>query len=257
MKSPRGFLSMITSKKNPPQQEFREDCEISAPTNFQKGISVTVDTTNGIIKGVPNEWKNIIGDTNVQYVDTSNINPFLRIKKHKRQNIQKIFGLYVGKPFNFKEEIHVSKNSKTGFVGLPKEWEQFVAQQGIKPQEVAEHPEVSRNALSYFMNKVMNKEQAKNFKEGKSILSKLLKKEDPTKLFGNMQKLDEGMAGVVHKGRHLKTGTLCAIKVVKIENNIQSLETELAMLSVCEHKNIVKYMGTYFYDQSLWVFNKF
>jgi serine/threonine protein kinase len=82
-----------------------------------------------------------------------------------------------------------------------------------------------------------------------------LSKEDPTTCFGKLTKLDEGMFGIVYKGKFLKTNQMCAIKVIpfKKDTKIEQIEQEIAMMDMCDHKNIVKYIGTYMKGTDLWI----
>ena len=56
------------------------------------------------------------------------------------------------------------------------------------------------------------------------------------------------------QGKHLKTGGLCAIKVIPWdEDELEDMQTEISILDTCKHPNIVSYFGTYFIDDSVWV----
>jgi len=67
--------------------------------------------------------------------------------------------------------------------------------------------------------------------------------------------LDEGNYGVVYKGQFKKDKKVCAIKIIEInkDTKMETLEAEIAMMESCDHKNIVKYYGTYMDGQSLWI----
>jgi len=99
----------------------------------------------------------------------------------------------------------------------------------------------------------MDQNNKKEKKSGK--LSDYLIKDDPTTIFGKLQKLDEGMFGIVYKGKHCKTSQSCALKVIPIKKDtkIEQIEQEIAMMDLCNHKNIVKYIGTYSKGQDLWI----
>jgi serine/threonine protein kinase len=92
-------------------------------------------------------------------------------------------------------------------------------------------------------------------KEKSGKLSDFLIADDPNTIFGKLTKLDEGMFGVVYKGKEIKSGKIVALKVIplKKDTKIEQIEIEIAMMEKCDHKNIVKYMGTYMKGQDLWI----
>lgn len=137
-------------------------------------------------------------------------------------------------------------------MGLPEEWENALKQQ-IDAKEINEdNQDVVVKALGFVMTGPSLGQQ-KREKTGK--LSDYLIKEDPTTCFGKLTKLDEGMFGIVYKAKHLKDNIVCAVKVIpmKKETKIEQIEQEIAMMELCNHKNIVKYCGTYLKGTDLWI----
>ena len=58
------------------------------------------------------------------------------------------------------------------------------------------------------------------------------------------------------QGRNLKTGEIVAIKIVSLDESDQGLDSirkEISVLKECNHPNIVRYYGSYFKDDYLWV----
>ena len=58
------------------------------------------------------------------------------------------------------------------------------------------------------------------------------------------------------QGRNLKTGEIVAIKIVSLDETDQGLDSirkEISVLKECNHPNIVRYYGSYFKDDYLWV----
>jgi serine/threonine protein kinase len=58
------------------------------------------------------------------------------------------------------------------------------------------------------------------------------------------------------QGRNLKTGEIVAIKIVSVDETDQGLDPirrEISALRECNHPNIVRYFGSYFKDDYLWV----
>jgi hypothetical protein len=55
----------------------------------------------------------------------------------------------VSEPFNVQHNIHVNFDSKTGFEGLPAEWEVLLSSSGITRQEVMDNPETVLEVISF------------------------------------------------------------------------------------------------------------
>ncbi len=55
----------------------------------------------------------------------------------------------VSEPFNVQHNIHVNFDSKTGFEGLPAEWEVLLSTSGITRQEVVDNPEDVLKVISF------------------------------------------------------------------------------------------------------------
>lgn len=78
-------------------------------------------------------------------------------------------------------------------------------------------------------------------------------------MFGKLLKLDEGKFGVVYRGKNTKNGSLVAIKVVPVTKSIkqENLSDEIKLLKQCDHKNVVKFNGSYESKGNIWVIFKF
>lgn len=74
----------------------------------------------------------------------------------------------------------------------------------LKKEEILQNPDVAVSAMNFFMKK----DTKKMDKSKKPRLVDFLEKEDPTKVFGKLTKIDEGCFGTVYKARHLKTGQM-------------------------------------------------
>ena len=65
--------------------------------------------------------------------------------------------------------------------------------------------------------------------------------------------LGEGSYGEVYKARNKKTGKIVAVKIVPTSGEIESLKREIRILKECDSPFIVKYYGSYFKENYLWL----
>jgi hypothetical protein len=191
----------------------------------------------------------------------------------------------VSEPFNVQHNIHVNFDSKTGFEGLPAEWEVLLSTSGITRQEVAENPEAVLEVISFgakfhdidgtrnvALEKPDGTKQTMALGTGVAMadtadgpeeypetvtltLTELLSKEDPTELYPEVIKVGEGAAGEVFKASDTRSGEIVAIKKMILNaQNMKLLITEIGIMKACLHANIVKYTASYLVDDTcLWV----
>ncbi|KAK2078182.1 hypothetical protein QBZ16_004050 [Prototheca wickerhamii] len=78
---------------------------------------------------------------------------------------------------------------------------------------------------------------------------------DPESVFQLLHPLGRGSYGAVYKSRVIKTGELVAVKIIPLaaDDEIESIQREIAMLRDCQHANIVKYYGSFKSPDSLWI----
>ncbi|XP_022192565.2 cyclin-dependent kinase 1 [Nilaparvata lugens] len=76
-----------------------------------------------------------------------------------------------------------------------------------------------------------------------------------------LEKIGEGTYGVVYKAKNLKTGTLCAIKKIRIENEDEGVPPttirEISLLKELEHPNIVTLHKVVMEDNRLYLVFEF
>jgi serine/threonine protein kinase len=82
-----------------------------------------------------------------------------------------------------------------------------------------------------------------------------LSREDPAEKFELTEKLGRGSYGSVYKGRIKGTDTIVAVKILSLEEDqdLDSIRKEINILRECDHVNVVKYYGSYFKDDYLWI----
>lgn len=242
---------------SPPAEE---EHVISSPTGFQRGIHMTIDTENGTLTGVPDILP--LGADSATYVSSSAIDPRLLPQLPKKKNQDEFRGMVITQPKGFKHEIHVNWDADKGFTGLPSEWEAILKTGQFTNDEAAAHHEEIVRVVQFVAEDKMHENPTdrgeKKEKEKKRLVD-FLSPEDPRKIFGKLEKLDEGSSGSVYRGIHLPTKQKCAIKIIQIkaDTKLETLENEIAMMHTSRHANIVKYIGCYSCEQDLWIVMEF
>ena len=83
-------------------------------------------------------------------------------------------------------------------------------------------------------------------------------REDPNNDYDIMLKLGKGSFGEVFKARAKASSEIVAIKVIGLDEQqdgqgTESIRREIQILRECQHKNIVRYYGSYIWQENLWV----
>lgn len=80
-----------------------------------------------------------------------------------------------------------------------------------------------------------------------------------TQIFRRLEKVGKGAYGSVHKGEHIATGTIVALKIVDLDqpdDDIDDIRREVALLSDLhggERSNITSYYGCWLDGPRVWI----
>lgn len=79
--------------------------------------------------------------------------------------------------------------------------------------------------------------------------------EDPEAVFELQEKLGKGSYGMVYKGRNRTSNETLAVKILALDDEatLKDVRGEIKILATCNHANIVRYGGSYFKDEKLWI----
>lgn len=72
-------------------------------------------------------------------------------------------------------------------------------------------------------------------------------------VFNKLDKIGEGSYGAVFKAIHKNSGTVCALKIVPIETDLEDLQKEINVMNECDSIYITAYYGSYVVEDHLWV----
>lgn len=79
--------------------------------------------------------------------------------------------------------------------------------------------------------------------------------EDPLTLFEIQEKLGKGSYGSVYKARNKESSEIVAVKIIALDDTetIKDVRREIEILSECDDPHVVKYFGSYYRDETLWI----
>mgnify|MGYP005853729927 CR=1 FL=1 len=90
------------------------------------------------------------------------------------------------------------------------------------------------------------------------MLDKIVLHEDPTQVFFSLSEIGDGSFGVVYSGMDVRSLDRVALKKLDLAMNYESdLIAEISMMKILSHPNIVSYIESYKWDDSIWVAMEF
>jgi serine/threonine protein kinase len=119
---------------------------------------------------------------------------------------------------------------------------------------VVSHAQEVLDVLEFQDRGFRRRPQQKEFDESVKSAAQI-SRDDPRRMFKDLQKVGEGSSGCVYVGTRVDTGERVAIKATSTSDktNMKALENEIAMMRMTQHPCIVKYIGSYFCGHELWV----
>eukprot|EP00924_Labyrinthula_sp_SR-Ha-C_P004495 maker-scaffold_1-snap-gene-2.4-mRNA-1 protein AED:0.23 eAED:0.23 QI:39/1/1/1/1/1/5/56/380 len=147
--------------------------------------------------------------------------------------------------------VQVDSNAPLGLKGLPQDYEALLETSGITKEEAMNNKNIVVDVLEFHMKGVPKIPTRASLK--KNINQALrIEEKDPNIRFKRNRKLGEGAGGVVWECTDTKTGDLVAVKSSPI-TELDELKNEIALQNLSQHKNVVRYLETYKYNEELWI----
>lgn len=106
---------------------------------------------------------------------------------------------------------------------------------------------------------LFRKSEATTEQKRRKLYSNIKFDENPESTWTLVGELGDGSFSRVYKAEHRPSGRLAAAKIceLKSEDELQDLNVEIDILSVCRHPNIVELIESYYYDSRLWMLIEF
>eukprot|EP01135_Chromosphaera_perkinsii_P002070 Nk52_evm4s217 gene=Nk52_evmTU4s217 len=87
------------------------------------------------------------------------------------------------------------------------------------------------------------------------LLDDIVSSGNPRDLYGGLRKVGQGASGCVYVGQEISTGRTVALKQIQMENHSKKdlIISEIMVMDMCHHKNVVNYIASYYIKGVLWV----
>jgi hypothetical protein len=163
----------------------------------------------------------------------------------------------VSNPYKVAHVHHIDYDVETGFSGMPESWKETAVEYGIQLSDLEENGEAFGDIMAF------------DIPEGGKVpldvevtwrLPDLVNTvDDPETLYKIKKKVGEGGVGDVYLAINSRTNEDVAIKDMEVtEKNVDSLTTEIAMMKMNIHPNIILYHDSFLFGtRKLWVVMEF
>lgn len=246
---------------------------ITMPYNVQRGVDITVDGETGQFKNVPKVLKGIIGQNQVANYSDNNIPSDLLPNTCTVYN-----GNVISRPLSIDHILHVDFDSKTGFSGLPPEWERAIVNSGFQKKELIQNPEAVINAINFLQNPIPPPPQLEELFEEEEEecsseteqsesssshhkrvrlnlpeLEDIIQNDDPTKFLKDIEEIDEGSTCTVYSAKNPDGHTVAVKKITLTPRNQNFLLNETRLLSAMDDIHIIKFYSAHRIEDTLWI----
>ena len=215
---------------------------ISTPFNVTHDVHVTL--LDGILEGLPEEWKDLLRDSDFTEAEMQdNPTAILQVLQFQAEGPQATLRGNRGR-------IDRQSIAPGTFDDL------------VMDGDKAGVPEARRAENAAKAAAIVDAFSALPELDGSlDVLKQLVDGDTPDALFGTLIKIGAGGFGDVYKGVHVESHATVAIKQILLEGenvDMVGLQNEIAMMKIVSHPNIVKFEGAYLENESmLWICMEF
>lgn len=75
----------------------------------------------------------------------------------------------------------------------------------------------------------------------------------PEQVFQLLEKFGEGSYGTVYKAKHLRTGRICAVKQIPVDNDLEETIKEINVMTAFSSDHLVQFYASYLTETLLWI----
>lgn len=256
-------------------KKCKDKC-VTMPYNVERGVDITIDSETGQFKNVPKVLRGVISGNQIANYDNNDISPELL------PNTSTVYkGNVISRPFSIDHVLHVDFDSKTGFSGLPPEWERAIENSGFQKKELIQNPEAVITAINFLQNPVppppqlepeYEEEEEEEWKLSESEksessssfyrkkhklelpeLEEIVKPDDPTKFLKEIEEIDEGSTCTVYSAITPEGQKVAVKKITLTPKNQNFLLNETRLLSAMKNDHIINFYSAHRIEETLWI----
>ncbi|KNC49271.1 STE/STE20/PAKA protein kinase [Thecamonas trahens ATCC 50062] len=222
---------------------------ISTPFNVTHDVHVTV--LDGILEGLPDEWKELLRESDFTEAEMkNNTTAILQVLQFQAEGPQTTGAGAASRGRLARDSIAPGALDELA----------LSPPGGADAADAASARRLTDNA-SQAAAIVAAFSALPELDGSMEVLEALVDGTDPAPLFGTLVKIGAGGFGDVYKGVHNESQSVVAIKQIELsgENvDMLGLQNEIAMMKVVAHPNIVRFAGAYLEASSmLWICMEF